>query len=100
MSHDPLDELIDDLERLVPRAASLSHDWQFAFIQRMVETFVYGTNDEIEAFERDPDYETWIRYWKELRNQSEPQGLQSGRGSSDDARRREPYPTGSEPDAR
>ena len=89
MSRDPLDELIDDLERLVPRAASLSHDWQFAFIQRMVETFVYGTNDEIEAFERDPDYQTWTRYWKELRNQSEPKGLQSALGSSAVANGRE-----------
>ena len=61
MCRDPLDELVDDLERLAPSPRPTSdYDVQFLRLQRLTDAILYGTPDQVEALKADPAYQQWV----------------------------------------
>ena len=67
MWRDPLDELIDDLERVAP-----DHQEAFPFdaIQAIADAVLYGSPEEAASLEADPAYQRWVRQLHEARGRS------------------------------
>ena len=59
MWRDPLDELIDDLERVAPDPSETLGGFPFATIQAIVDAVLYGSPAEVEAYMADPVYQRW-----------------------------------------
>ena len=58
MWRDPLDELIDDLERVSPD----DHErFPLEMIQAIADAVLYGSPEEVEALTADPAYQRWLR---------------------------------------
>ena len=57
MWRDPLDELIDDLERVAP-----DHQETFPFetIQAIADAVLYGSPTEVARLTADPAYQRWV----------------------------------------
>ena len=71
MWRDPLDELIDDLERVTPEARCKSGLFPIEKEQQITDTILYGSPDEVERFEADPTYQQWIRWLAEVHGRSQ-----------------------------
>ena len=57
---DPLDELIDELERAVPAGSVASHDlFDLALMQRWTTVVLYGTDDDRARMQTEPWYQEW-----------------------------------------
>jgi hypothetical protein len=70
MWREPLDELIEDLERLVPDSRNAHRDlFPIEKLQQWTDTILYGSDDEVAALKRDPEHQRWIRHWAEIRGQ-------------------------------
>jgi hypothetical protein len=61
MWRDPLDELVDDLERLAPsQRPSSGYDVQLLRLQRLTDAILYGSADQVAALMADPAYQQWV----------------------------------------
>lgn len=61
MWRDPLDELIDDLERVAPDPRAVDDPLaQFMALQRLTDALLYGTPEDVERVTIDPDYQRWV----------------------------------------
>ncbi|MEQ1897631.1 MAG: hypothetical protein ABL971_09640 [Vicinamibacterales bacterium] len=58
MWRDPLDELIEDLDRVAPERASAWED-QLMRLQALADAVLYGTPDQVAAIQADPAYQEW-----------------------------------------
>jgi hypothetical protein len=64
---DPLDELIDDLERtLAPDARGTLQIPPFEDVQLLVGAILYGTKEDRARADRDPRVQRVRRYYEEL----------------------------------
>lgn len=71
MWRDPLDELIDDLERVAPDPRAARGDLlPFMKLQALTDAILYGTSDQVEMLTADPDYQRWVRHCAETRRRS------------------------------
>ena len=69
---DPLDELVDDLERLAPsHRPSSDYHVQFLRLQRLTDAILYGPADQVAALVADPAYQQWISQIRAARTRSE-----------------------------
>ena len=57
MWRDPLDELIDDLERVAPDDDDTD---PFDMIQAIVDAVLYGSPTEADELIADPAYQRWV----------------------------------------
>jgi hypothetical protein len=72
MWRDPLDELIDDLERASPASRSASADLlPIEKLQQITDLILYGRPDEVETLTSDPTFQEWMRRCSDLRRRSE-----------------------------
>jgi hypothetical protein len=61
---DPLDDLIDELERAVPAAQATDNDlFDLVLMQRWVATILYGSEEDCLRMESEPWYAEWTRQW-------------------------------------
>lgn len=61
MWRDPLDELIDDLERATPDPRSASGDlFPLEKLTQLTDAILYGSDEEVESLKADPEYQQWI----------------------------------------
>ena len=69
MWRDPLDELIDDLERAIPEAR---FDFHRVFLkqQQLTDAILYGTPEEVARLEADPVIQEDRRRYPVAREQS------------------------------
>ncbi len=69
MWRDPLDELIDDLERAIPEAR---FDFRLVFLkqQQLTDAILYGSAEEVARLEADPVIQESRRQWAEARGRS------------------------------
>jgi hypothetical protein len=60
--HDPLDELIADLERTLPAVGNSIEDvvGPLAGCQRYVQAVLYGSAEEVARAEQDPLVQAWL----------------------------------------
>jgi len=56
---DPLDELINDLVRLMPSAPP-GGPFTFEKLTALTDAILYGTELEAEILMADPEFQTWI----------------------------------------
>ena len=70
MWRDPLDELIDDLERAIPEAR---FDFHLVFLkqQQLTDAILYGSPEEVARLEADPVIQESRRQWAEARGRSQ-----------------------------
>ena len=70
MWRDPLDELIDDLERAIPEAR---FDFHLVFLkqQQLTDAILYGTPEEVARLEADPVIQEWYRQRAEARGRTQ-----------------------------
>lgn len=62
---DPLDELIDELDRAVPTAAAGDHElFDLVLMQRYVSAILYGSDEERARMETEPWYQEWQTQWE------------------------------------
>ena len=83
MWRDPLDELIDDLDRVAPDPSETLGAFPFATIQAIVDAVLYGTPAEVEAYMADPMYQRWAEQHAERLKSSEQRFVASGLASLD-----------------
>jgi hypothetical protein len=61
---DPLDDLIDELERSAPAGPVVDHDlFDLVLMQRWTTTVLYGSEEDQARMESEPWYAEWIRQW-------------------------------------
>ena len=76
MWRDPLDELIDDLERAAPDPAAASGGmFPFLKLQALTDAILYGTEEQVARLKTDPEYQRW----------SQQRGEQRARAKTDEA---------------
>jgi hypothetical protein len=72
MWRDPLDELVEDLERLAPAPRpTLDYHEQLLNLQRFTDAILYGSDNEVEALKADPAYQQWLSRIRAARGGSE-----------------------------
>jgi hypothetical protein len=65
---DPLDDLIDELERAVPVGTATDHDlFDLVLMQRWVATVLYGSEEDQKRMESEPWYAEWMKQWDRFR---------------------------------
>ena len=62
---DPLDELIDQLDRAIPASPPGDHAlFDLVLMQRWTTTFLYGDDEPRAQMEREPWYQEWLAQWQ------------------------------------
>lgn len=81
---DPLDELIDDLERVAPDTRSNVSLFPIEKLQQLIDAILYGRNEEVESLKADPAYQRWVAHLAEMRRHTHAErSLASGLASLD-----------------
>jgi len=66
MWRDPLEELIEDLERVAPDPQGAAGGLMpIEQLQQYTDIILYGTDEEIEALNADSAYQAWLTQWAE-----------------------------------
>ena len=66
MWRDPLEELIEDLDRVAPDPqAAAGGLMPIEQLQRYTDIILYGTDAEVEALNADSAYRAWLTQWAE-----------------------------------
>lgn len=72
MWRDPLDELIDDLERATPDPQRTCGTLlPIETLHQFTDIILYGSPGEVEALMADPAYQEWIRQSRAARSKAE-----------------------------
>lgn len=62
---DPLDDLIDELERAVPAVPVADPDlFDLVLMQRYTTTVLYGSEEDLARMESEPWYPEWMAQWE------------------------------------
>ena len=71
MWRDPLDELIDDLERVPDPRPAWGGLLPIEQLQQLTDAVLYGSPGEVEVLMADPAYQQWITQCAETRRRSD-----------------------------